>query len=104
MGSSTALLGSSAHSHSMPSARNNASFKEPALQQPLEHQDECKEVFQARVSSSVDPLGSSTAKLAKMQTCTKNPIRPFLFIKSLIPLIFATEHAGFVTLVVSCKR
>jgi len=43
-------------------------------------------------------------ELAKIQTCTRTSFRPFLLTQSLLSLIFAAEHVGFMTLVVSCKR
>jgi hypothetical protein len=121
MGSSTALLCSSARAHSMPSARNNV------LQKSFSATGAWAQPYWARVHLPFSSHKSTTmrarksfkpewaraqaccarahpAELAKMHTCTRSPIRPFLFTKALLPLIFATEHAGFVFFVVSCKR
>jgi hypothetical protein len=87
--SSTALLSSSAlatSSHQRTMMRAGKSFQPEWAQ---------AQSFWARVQS---------AELAKMQICTKIPIRPFLMTKSFLPLISAVEHAGFVILVVSCSR
>jgi hypothetical protein len=71
---STTLLGSSTHAHNTPSARNDApqrTFQPSELernpvelertrnQQPSAHHDVCREVIQARVSSSAVLLGLS---------------------------------------------
>jgi len=121
MGSSTALLGSSARAHSTPSACNDAPQKSLsttwAWPQPYgarahlpfnNHQSTrmcARKSFKpewARAQACC--ARAHPAELAKMQTCTKTPIKPFLFTKPLLPLIFAAEHAGFIFLVVSCKR
>jgi hypothetical protein len=38
------------------------------------------------------------------RSAPERPIRSFSMTKAVLPLIFPTEHAGFVTLVVSSKR
>jgi hypothetical protein len=121
MGSSIAMLGSSARAHSMPSARNDALQKslsatwtraQPCWAQahlPFSNHQSTR----MRIKKSFKPewawaqaccARAHPAELAKMQTCTSPPIRPFLFTKALLPLIFAPERAGFLFLVVSCKR
>jgi hypothetical protein len=44
------------------------------------------------------------AELAKMQNCTRTPIRPFLMPIAHVSLISVVGHAAFVFLVVSCKK
>jgi hypothetical protein len=121
MGSSTTLLGSSARAHSMPSARNDALQKSLsatwAQAQPCWAQVHLPfnshQSTRMRTRKSFKPewarahaccARAHPAELAKMQTCTRTPIRPFLFTKALIPLIFALERTSFVFLVVSCKK
>jgi hypothetical protein len=107
-----ARLCSSARTHSIPSARNNAPFKKPfthmslstallgwrapALQQPSEHQDVRKEVFQARVNSCASHLCSSAPyRIGKKEDLYRNSNQTISFHKSSSPYDFQSRTHWF---------
>jgi hypothetical protein len=111
MGSSSALLGSSARAHNSPQPTTmcskgafqaNGLKLRPVELERIEHSSHLHTRMCHRADIQVEWAWAHSAELAKTQTRTRTPI--FLMPKAHVSLISTAGYTAFVFLVVSCKE